>query len=240
MKTSGKSGILIIGILIGVILGMSMAVFMDYQGFEINPFNKIRQLVFASNSEDDAGSGTGIKENAPQPGKEVYGGEEKRIALSGNDSLMVNHGSGAYDHSFRQDTVSFRNTDENITENGEDIRLATDQMVGSIMVRISGLEEEHSPNLDSLLIDDKYTGKQEGTIKIELWSSPLNYSGYKWSGNKLVVFGFFETGRVKMKYLEGSYFFNYGTLYYLVEPTNTYKNLELIQDPVLIKKLNSQ
>jgi|GEM_PF-1937557 len=240
MKNSNKAGILVIGIFIGVIAGIAIAAWMDYMGYEINPLYRISKIIYPDQNNTNRDHLYSFnKDSADFSGHDRNNNEYDPTPENNYDSSAS--GNGDYNASQNRNSDSVK-SGNNAAENSnpkDGIKVASDQLIGSRAIKVAGMVVEKTNNLDSLLIDDKFTTRNTGSIKVELWYSPINYTGYKWSNNKLVIFGFYELDMVKLKFLEKHYYFNYGTLYYSMEPTSTFKTLELIQDAGLIKKLNT-
>lgn len=240
MKNSNKAGILVIGIFIGVIAGIAIAAWMDYMGYEINPLYRISKIIYPdqtiTNSEHLYSFN---KDSADFSGDDNNNNEYDRSPGNEHDTAGSGNGDNDASQNGNSDSVEFGNDAAENFNPKESIKVASDQLIGSRAIKVAGLVVEKTNNLDSILVDDKYTSRNTGSIKVELWYSPINYTGYKWSNNKLVIFGFYELDMVKLKFLEKRYYFNYGTLYYSLEPTTTFRTLELMQDAALIKKLNT-
>ncbi len=224
MKNSSKAGILIIGIFIGLICGIALAAWMDYKGWEINPLHQFSNLDFFRNDKT-----------------EDYN-DQYHSSVSNRDSntrsLMSKKGSEEYNNNVSNDSPDSISTNNHISSE-RPLKVSTDQLLYSKQIKISAKPGKENNELDSLLIDDKYTTDDNNIITVEFWQSPINYVGYKWANNKLVLFGFYDFTATKIIACDDNYYMNYGTLYYLLENTNTFRNLSLVNDPAIIKKLNS-
>jgi hypothetical protein len=123
----------------------------------------------------------------------------------------------------------------------KEVQVATDKLMFIKLIDVEGLiEENNTPDLDSILLDDRGSTKQsKRVVKVEFWKSPINYQGYKWDTRKLVLFGFNEFDFVRIKFLGDHYYMQYGTLYYQLNQSESFLNLSLISDSELLKQLNS-
>ena len=83
------------------------------------------------------------------------------------------------------------------------------------------------------------TRKPKGIIKTEFWRSPLNYKGYKFDENKLVVFGLYEVSNVFIIGYNNELFIKYNKDYYLIEYTDDFKSFYPMKNETLLKELNS-
>jgi hypothetical protein len=227
MKNSSKAGILIIGIFIGLIAGIALAAFMDYKGWEINPIQQFSEFRFFSDKN---------KNDVDNPDYRMA----NRNETNAQDAALGSKQDTTVDKRVFRNGDALPDSAGGIATAGSELalKLSSDQMLFSKQLKVSGFEMSKDNNLDSLLLDDKYSEAAKGLIKIEFWQSPINYTGYKWANNKLLLFGFYDFESVKVLYFEGNYFLHYGTLFYALEATNSFKNLNLLNDAELIKKLN--
>lgn len=91
---------------------------------------------------------------------------------------------------------------------------------------------ETENKLDSLIDNTKKDPKIKTSYKTEFWQSPINYSGYKRSGNKIVLFGIYQYNDAKLKQVDDKLYLDYLNSYYLLK--NTQEFLPLI--PVKLPK----
>lgn len=228
MKNSSKAGILIIGIFIGIIAGVALASFMDYKGWEINPLHQFSNFdFFGLRTVKTPANPTFRMSDPDERDTQTATAANQNDTTAQNESLLLAKGLASTDTS-----------KTNASSYNQAPKVSTDQLLFSRQVKIGGYSENSNKRLDSLLIDDKYSETNKGLLKVEFWQSPINYSGYKWANNKLILFGFYDFESVKISFVDGEYFLHYGTLYYLLESTNTFRNMTLIQDEAMIKKLN--
>ncbi len=124
----------------------------------------------------------------------------------------------------------------------DDIVISKDELIITRLIKISGEvpEVNNSFELDSILTDQRQAKrKQKGIIKTEFWRSPLNYKGYKFDENKLVVFGLYEVNNVFILGYNNELFIKYNRDYYLIEYTDDFKSFYPMKNETLIKELNS-
>ncbi len=67
-------------------------------------------------------------------------------------------------------------------------------------------------------------------LQVEFWVSPINYRGYKWHRNKLILFGVDEPDDVRMYRLEGKLYMHYMNDYYLLEPAEDFTSYQVVND----------
>jgi hypothetical protein len=124
----------------------------------------------------------------------------------------------------KNDTLKNNNTVE------EDIKINSDKKIDTKQLKIIQLSQQSTSKSDSLInkmINAKPIDIKE--ITIEFWDSPLNYSGYKMSKTKLIVYGLNPHFNYLLYYKNGKYFLNFEQVYYQLEETSTFKPYLIIK-----------
>lgn len=67
-------------------------------------------------------------------------------------------------------------------------------------------------------------------LQVEFWVSPINYRGYKWHRNKLILFGIDEPDEVRMFRVEGKLYMHYLNDFYLLEPAEDFTSYQIVND----------
>jgi len=90
------------------------------------------------------------------------------------------------------------------------------------------------------LADIKQNNSQRDFLDVEFWDSPINYSGYKFSNKKLVLYGldYFEN-QGKLYQTEKGLVFDYLKKYYPISETLEYKRYQVLTDTLLIRKIKN-
>jgi hypothetical protein len=124
----------------------------------------------------------------------------------------------------------------------DNIVISKDELLFTRLVKIVGQYQNgtDSYELDSVLTDQRNSHKKDqSTIKVEFWRSPINYKGYKFDDVKLVVFGLLEFNNLSLIGQNNNLFIRYNKEYYQVEPTDDFKSFIPVKNSGLIKELNS-
>ena len=132
--------------------------------------------------------------------------------------------------------------DTSKSASNENIVISKDELLFMRLVKVAGQYQNinDSYELDSVLTDQRNSHKKDqSTIKVEFWRSPINYKGYKFDDVKLVVFGLLEFNNLTLVGYDNDLFIRYNKEYYLIEPTDDFKSLIPIKNNGLIKELNS-
>jgi hypothetical protein len=91
--------------------------------------------------------------------------------------------------------------------------------------------QKQNHRLDSLLTNNRTQSAAQSTIKVEFWKSPVNYTGYKYSPNRLVLFGSFNPEEIRLEYHNHYLFLRYRNSYYQIETTNDFQSLVSVKHP---------
>jgi hypothetical protein len=106
-----------------------------------------------------------------------------------------------------------------------------DELLYAMDVVLKGNAPRGGKNIDSLLIDDKYSNNQDNIYRIEFWKSPINFVGYKLQGRKLVLFGIFEYRSIELLKTEGGLFLEYLDRHYRIEEHSDFAKLIPVKKP---------
>ena len=117
---------------------------------------------------------------------------------------------------------------------GDEIIVRKDELLGQKTIAVNNLDhpEEH----------DSITGKPaadnpKSYLTVEFWKSPLNYRGYKYSRNKLVIFGL-ETGDIESIFkTENSTYLKSSIGLFRLETSTDFRQMERVTDESLISKM---
>ena len=111
------------------------------------------------------------------------------------------------------------------------IRVSKNELLYVMQIKPEGNASDFycrkNKKLDSLLMDN-YTPTEDldDQIRVEFWASPLNSVGYVLNKNRLVLFGFYQYNRLKLKYLEnGTLQMNYINNEYVLQCSDVFQSL---------------
>ncbi len=112
---------------------------------------------------------------------------------------------------------------------------------GEIVVRKD--EQMASKNYVIISVDAKKSDStavkelNSGSLSVEFWKSPLNYHGYKYIRNKLVLFGYGDQDLISVIKIDNSTFIKCLTGVFRIEPTTEFHQLERITDENTLSKI---
>lgn len=127
---------------------------------------------------------------------------------------------------------------DSLINKDSEINIATEEMLSSKNVKIIKVGSDSKIN-DTLV--SKLAGVEENIsdiFLIEFWKTPLNSKGYRFTKNKILLYGFFDFNNVILYELENSiYLKSSGQLYKLLTGSD-FKQLEIVIDTDLLAKIN--
>jgi len=85
--------------------------------------------------------------------------------------------------------------------------------------------------------EDKVVYKNR-SISVEYWNSVVNYTGYKYTGQKVQLYGIDQKAALKFKELDNRLYVQLKGTQYFLEQNNKYNRLVDVINPVLLKILN--
>jgi hypothetical protein len=210
MRFSRKIPTFVFGLSIGLLVGVGFFV------FKINDlFNKMK---------DSAKSQITVVEQSVKT--EEKEDEEKR---KNKERFKINFG--------KSDKVNYSEVDSLIRDNTE-INIATDELLSVKNVKIIRINPAENEN-DSLAAD--IAGVKENTSDlyfIEFWKTPLNSKGYRFSKNKVLLYGFLDYSNVSLYELDNSYYIKSSDQVYKLFYGADFKSLERVVDSGLLAKIN--
>ncbi|MBA2612016.1 MAG: hypothetical protein H0U95_08600 [Bacteroidetes bacterium] len=210
MRFSRKIPTFVFGLSIGLLVGVGFFV------FKINDlFNKIK---------DSAKSQITVVEQ-PIKNADKEGDEKKKD----KERFKINLG--------KTNKVNYSEVDSLIRDNTE-INIATDELLSVKNVKIIHISPTALAN-DSLAAD--IAGVKENTSDlyfIEFWKTPLNSKGYRFSKNKVLLYGFMDYNNVSIYELDKSYYIKSSDQVYKLFYGSDFKSLERVVDTDLLAKIN--
>ncbi len=210
MRFTRKIPTFVFGLSIGLIVGVGFFVF------------KINDIF--NNMKDAAKSQITVVE---QPVKNAdKESEEKR---KDKERFKINLG--------KTTKVNYSEVDSLIRESSE-INIATDELLSVKNVKIIRISPSVNSG-DSLAAD--IAGVKENSSDlyfIEFWKTPLNSKGYRFSKNKILLYGFMDYNNVSLYELDNSYYIKSSDQVYKLFYGADFRSLERVVDTGLLAKIN--
>ncbi|MEI8137786.1 MAG: hypothetical protein WCH21_10725 [Bacteroidota bacterium] len=210
MRFTRKIPTFVFGLSIGLLVGVGFFV------FKINDiFNKMK---------DAAKSQITVVE---QPIKNATKEDEEK--LKNKERFKINLGKSA--------KLNYSEVDSLIHENSE-INIATDELLSIKSIKIIKINPNETAS-DSLAAE--LAGVNENTSDlyfVEFWKTPLNSKGYRFSKNKILLYGFVDYTNVSLYELDNSYYIKCSDQVYKLFYGADFKSLERVVDSGLLAKIN--
>jgi hypothetical protein len=208
-----KFQVFILGLLFGLVLG---------GGFFVLKLDQyVKELSFyKSLTEKDSKTGDPVQEENREEDKEQPKKVKKQAVRS--DSSDIVSDNSPTDGDTALPTVYNGNNAEIVVRKDEQLAEKTYSII----------------NLDSKRADS-LSGKEisAGNLAVEFWKSPLNYHGYKFIRNKLVLFGYGDQDLVSVFKVDNTTVLKCLTGVFRIEPTTEFHQLERITDENTLSKI---
>ncbi len=230
MNSKIKYIYLVVGLLVGIVIGggaiwwiqnYDLKIWFSFSGKKDFP-QKVNDITVDSSS---------VNTNSKTV---TYNSVIKKGTTSKQDSIIKDSiGNITNTNIHNSDTTLYHHHDD-------DIVVVKDELIFTKNFKVEGVTDnnaKHDAMLDSLLIDDKSTKHLPiNTIHVEFWKSPVNYKGYKYINNKLVLFGVYQYDFATFEYRNGSLFLTYLNNYYKIDKSDDFKQLLSVKKPVKLNK----
>ena len=210
MRIKRKIPTFVFGLSIGLIIGIAFFV------FKINDlFDKMKDSV--------ASQITVIEQPIKTADLEA---EEKR---KNKERFKINFG--------KTTKINYSEVDSLIKNEGE-INVATDELLSVKNIKIIHISHSVSSS-DSLASEIAGVKDNNSDLYfIEFWKTPLNSKGYRFSKNKVLLYGFVDFNNIALYELDDSYYIKSSDQVYKLFYGADFKSLERVVDSGLLAKIN--
>ncbi|NVN95824.1 MAG: hypothetical protein HXX18_11130 [Bacteroidetes bacterium] len=229
MIQSNKFIYFIIGIVVGIAIGASVVWWMQNYDFKIwfTFSGKNKQEISTNNDNTNRNNNEEDKSKTNNSTYKSFTLKKEDSESSEEDSASMNSSNSEY----LADTSSHNGMNSN---SSDDIVIAKDELLFTRIIKIEGLNGGNSKKdalLDSLLINDKTKKLPANFVKVEFWRSPINYKGYKFSNNKLILFGIYIYEDTSLESRNNKLYLNYANTFYLIEKVDDFQPLMAVKLP---------
>jgi hypothetical protein len=232
-----KAQVFIIGLSVGLLIaGAFFILKLDDYFKELNLYKKVSQTF---TSPEKPAESYEKEEETSKTKKKQSSKSTKTVTVIPDSSEVTEH------KSIPEEMDTLRNKSDSLNAalmTDGDIVIRKDELLTTRTIEVYNLNPTaNKTSKDSLLQkvsgikDDKSTGKQ--MFNIELWSSPLNYKGYKMSKYKMVLYGITSIDAIKLYRLDDVIYMKNASAVYRLEPSADFKPYERITDEQVISKL---
>ena len=198
----------VFGLSIGLLIGIAYFVF---------EFNSI----FASIK-------TSIKEKAIVTEKKV---EEKSYEnyTSKDNRFKINLG--------KNNKVNYKEVDS-LIKTTEDIKVASEEFISVKNIKLISFNESNNKDSTIAKLADIKPDDNTNLYFVEFWKTPLNSKGYRFTKNKVMLYGFVDHINVELYELENNYYIKCSDQVFKLFYSSDFKPLEKVVDAELLAKIN--
>lgn len=129
--------------------------------------------------------------------------------------------------------VNYKEVDSLISSDSE-VNVATEELLTVKNVKLIRIDEPSSADTLSAKPQDD----NSNLYFIEFWRTPLNSKGYRFSKNKVMLYGFVDFSNVQLYQLEEDYYIKCSNQVYKLAFGGDFKPLERVVDTNLLAKIN--
>ncbi len=134
----------------------------------------------------------------------------------------------------KNNKVNYKEVDSLIND---DVKIASEELISVKNVKLISFDEaKSSDTLSSKLAG--VTSSNNNLYFVEFWKTPLNSKGYRFTKNKVMLYGFVDYINVDLYELENSYYIKCSDQVYKLEFSSDFKPLERVVDADLLAKIN--
>jgi hypothetical protein len=209
VRLSRKIAPFVFGVSIGLIVGVGFFV------FKINDmFNKLR---------DSASDKITVIQ---QPVKNVVQPEEKKDT---RERFRINLG--------KTHKVNYAEADSLIRQD-DHIKIATDELLSVKNIKVIRIGDNLTANDSAAAKLADIEQSSSDIFFVEFWRTPLNSKGYRFSKNKLMLYGFVDFNNILLYELDNSYYLKASDQVYKLFMGAEFRQLERVVDSDLLAKIN--
>jgi hypothetical protein len=212
-----KIQVFLLGLLLGLVLG---------GGFFVLKLDQyVKELSFYKSLTEDKKDKNDLgyippKVDSPKPVVKPHKKDLKNPDL--NNSVITDNSN--LDDTGQTSVYVGNNTDDNIV-------VRKDEMLGQKTYSVASVKTKNASDSSA------QNEISPGNVDIEFWLSPLNYHGYKFSRNKLVLFGYSENDLVSVMKVDNSIFLKCLTGVFRIDPSADFRQMDRVTDETLLAKL---
>ncbi|MDX2173518.1 MAG: hypothetical protein SFY56_10370 [Bacteroidota bacterium] len=155
--------------------------------------------------------------------------EEEKENQKNKERFKINLGNST--------KINYKEVDSLIKQDSE-LNVATDELLSVKNVKVIKIGDTNSGS-DTLAAN--LAGVKENSTNlyfIEFWKTPLNSKGYRFTKNKVMMYGFIDFNNVVLYELENSYYIKCSDQVFKLFYGSDFKPLERVVDTDLLAKIN--
>ncbi len=161
---------------------------------------------------------------------------EKTVNKTNEDEKTKNN--NRFKINFKKSTkINYSEVDSLIKEDS-DINIASDELLTVKNIKIIQIGEfipsKDSSDIQKTRIDDTNTD----LYFVEFWKTPLNSKGYRFTKNKIMLYGFDDFSNLTLYEIDHSFYIKSSDQVYKLLYSSEFKQLDRVLDSELLAKIN--
>lgn len=132
--------------------------------------------------------------------------------------------------------INYREVDSLIKEDTE-LNVATDELLTVKNVKLINIGTSSSPDTTAAKAAGVETNYSD-LYFVEFWKTPLNSKGYRFTKNKVMLYGFMDYTNVSLYNLDNEFYIKCTDQVYKLQFGSDFKQLERVVDYDLLAKIN--
>jgi hypothetical protein len=238
-----KLQVFFLGLLLGLLLGGGFFLFkLDQYVKELSIYKTFSHHDQASGPTADAETKNKDKNTSKYKPLSLSESNPQRSRQS--DSIIAKNGQGkqgmaSADSTKKSDSLAMQ------SDGNEEIILRKDQLLNARsleFINVSPVASNTAASKDSLAarmagVRDDHAGNARQFCTVEIWTSPLNYKGYKMNRNKIILYGLNDPESLKVYKLDEEIYLQNGALIFHLENTNDFRPYDRVSSEAVLSKL---
>lgn len=136
----------------------------------------------------------------------------------------------------KNNKINYQEVDSLINSNDE-LKIASEELISVKNVKL--INFNNAPPSDTLTAKLAGVNSSKNDLYfIEFWKTPLNSKGYRFTKNKVMLYGFVDYINIDLYELDNSYYIKCSDQVYKLEFGGDFKPLERVVDAELLAKIN--
>lgn len=164
---------------------------------------------------------------------------QQPVKTGESDNKVRKNNKDKYKIKIRKSENNLYRVADSLVSSDPDLKIAREELQGEISVKIIKLGQSSSPadTLAAQLAGVEHNRPEQ--IDIEFWRTPLNSKGYRFTRNKLMLYGLVDFNNVQVFQLDNGFYVKASGILYKVVYSSDFRPLERVLDPDLLSQINS-
>lgn len=154
------------------------------------------------------------------------------------DTLAIDVTNESNDLADTKKDSLLKNNDVN-SQNDEEIIVLKDQLLKTVSIRPKIIFNATLKKDSTEIKSSKKPLKEAKPVTIEFWQNPLNYKGYKYNGQKLLLYGMNPEEKIMAFNIDNSLYLKYQEQFVNILPGSNFKSFEKVNDPEILEVLET-